>query len=260
MTREYVQTVICLSISMSLLTTVPGCREYPVCSADEDCVEYEQEAAHNTPVCIDEQCVQCRESTDCPGCALCGNNQCQALACCDDATCAQGQICESNQCLTGCRDDTGCQQPTPVCLSGQCVQCRDDAGCPGGSVCEDNVCVDRGECWNREFQTIYFDFDSTSIRQDQLPAMEHNLACLNEFPDEAVEIQGHTDERNSDAYNMALGERYADAVRDYLRDHGIPTFRMITSSFGESRPANSHHDESAWSQNRRAEIVWWVEK
>jgi len=70
-----------------------------------------------------------------------------------------------------------------------------------------------------------------------------------------VVIEGHCDERGSEEYNLALGERRADAVRRYMTDLGVPGGRMSTVSFGESRPAVQGHDESAWRYNRRADFV-----
>jgi peptidoglycan-associated lipoprotein len=78
---------------------------------------------------------------------------------------------------------------------------------------------------------------------------------MRENGDASVLIQGHCDERGTVEYNLALGEKRAKAARDYLVDLGISADRIRTISYGEERPANPGHDESAWSQNRRAEFV-----
>ncbi len=69
-----------------------------------------------------------------------------------------------------------------------------------------------------------------------------------------ITLEGHTDERGTEEYNLALGERRANAVMQYLVDLGVPTGRMITVSFGEGSPAVQGHDESAWRWNRRVEF------
>ena len=71
----------------------------------------------------------------------------------------------------------------------------------------------------------------------------------------SVVIEGNTDERGSEEYNLALGERRADTVKRYLVDLGVPSARLSTVSFGESRPAVQGHDESAWRYNRRVEFA-----
>ena len=70
-----------------------------------------------------------------------------------------------------------------------------------------------------------------------------------------IRIEGNCDERGSEEYNMALGQRRADAVRDYFINYGISSSRMTTVSYGEMRPATTGQNESAWAQNRRADIV-----
>jgi len=105
-----------------------------------------------------------------------------------------------------------------------------------------------------DLQTIYFDFDRSEIRGDQRDAMRANATKINGMSGN-VTIEGHADERGSEEYNLALGERRAEGVRRYLADLGVSSGRLSTVSFGESRPAVQGHDESAWRYNRRAEFV-----
>ena len=101
---------------------------------------------------------------------------------------------------------------------------------------------------------VYFDFDRYDIRPDARPTLRTNADAMTEAPD-AVTIQGYTDERGSEEYNLALGERRASSVKRYLVDLGIPSARLRTVSFGEANPAVLGHDESAWRYNRRAEFA-----
>lgn len=102
--------------------------------------------------------------------------------------------------------------------------------------------------------TIYFDFDKSDLRDDARAALDAKLPILSANPDLTIRISGHTDERGSDEYNMALGQRRAAAAKQYLVDHGIDAGRIATISYGEERPVAQGHDESAWSQNRRDEF------
>ena len=104
------------------------------------------------------------------------------------------------------------------------------------------------------FATIYFDFDKSDIRSDQRNAINRNAQLMSKYQTVRIRIEGHCDERGTEEYNMALGQRRADAIESYLIDYGISSSRIRTVSYGEMRPVDSGHNESAWSQNRRAEI------
>lgn len=103
--------------------------------------------------------------------------------------------------------------------------------------------------------TIYFDFDRFDIRPPADTALKTTAAWLLKNPAITIEIAGHCDERGTNEYNMALGERRANAARKYLTEQGIASTRMRTVSYGEERPVDSGHDETAWSKNRRAEFT-----
>ena len=105
------------------------------------------------------------------------------------------------------------------------------------------------------FQTVYFDYDRAEIRSDARPALRENADRLNAGTGGTVTVEGHCDERGSTEYNLALGERRANAVKRYLVDLGVPSARLRTVSFGEDRAAVQGHDESAWRYNRRADFV-----
>jgi peptidoglycan-associated lipoprotein len=104
-----------------------------------------------------------------------------------------------------------------------------------------------------EHGTVYFDFDSAVLRADTAATLKKNAATMRAAPDAIVTLEGHCDERGSEEYNLALGERRAEAVRTYLVDLGIPSSRLRVVSFGEAKPAVMGHDESAWKWNRRVE-------
>lgn len=102
---------------------------------------------------------------------------------------------------------------------------------------------------------VYFDYDMDEIRADQAATLDAKVPILNANADVRIRISGHTDERGSDEYNLALGQRRAASVRRYLAARGISEARMDVESFGEQRPAMQGSDESVWSRNRRAEFT-----
>lgn len=103
-------------------------------------------------------------------------------------------------------------------------------------------------------QVIHFDYDQSNLKDDARAALDAMVPILNANPDVTIRIAGHADERGSDEYNLALGQRRAATAKKYLTDHGVADARITTISYGEERPVAQGHDESAWSQNRRDEF------
>jgi peptidoglycan-associated lipoprotein len=104
-------------------------------------------------------------------------------------------------------------------------------------------------------ETVYFDYDEATIRQDAATSLQAKLPILREDASIRFRVEGHADERGSLEYNLALGQRRAQAVKDYLVGFGIDASRITVQSFGEDRPADPGSNESAWALNRRAEFV-----
>lgn len=105
-------------------------------------------------------------------------------------------------------------------------------------------------------RVIYFDYDSASVRAEDQPILDAHAEYLGKNPNISVRLEGHTDERGSREYNLALGERRALSIRQLLMLQGASADQFRVTSFGEERPAVDGSDESAWSQNRRVEIVY----
>jgi len=102
---------------------------------------------------------------------------------------------------------------------------------------------------------IFFDTDSYSLDAQSRATLDAQAAWLTRNAAVRVTIEGHADERGTREYNLALGDRRANSARDYLQSRGISAARMQTISWGKERPAVDGHDETAWSQNRRAVTV-----
>ena len=107
-------------------------------------------------------------------------------------------------------------------------------------------------------RTIYFEFDSSEIPESERGVIEAHARYLSEHSGALITLEGHADERGSREYNIALGERRAEAVRKLMTLLGSTDPQIRTISYGEERPAADGHDESAWGVNRRVEIVYRV--
>jgi len=103
-------------------------------------------------------------------------------------------------------------------------------------------------------QTVLFDFDSSSLRPDAMSTLKDNAEKIKAVPGVIVQVAGHCDERGTQEYNLALGERRALAVRNYLIQLGVSGDRLVTISYGKEFPAVQGNNEAAWAQNRRAEF------
>lgn len=102
---------------------------------------------------------------------------------------------------------------------------------------------------------IFFDFDQHTIRRDAQSILSANAAWINSRPGKTVVIEGHCDERGTQAYNLVLGDKRARSTKRYLEDLGIPASRLKTTSYGELRPFCKDRDETCYQQNRRAHFV-----
>ena len=119
----------------------------------------------------------------------------------------------------------------------------------GATVIEEVEVVEEVE-WTG-IAPVYFDFDKSDIRSDAVPTLRGAATTLNEAGFDVV-ISGNTDNRGSEEYNLALGERRAASVRRYLANLGVPMSQMTIVSYGELRPAAQGNTEAAWQLNRRA--------
>jgi peptidoglycan-associated lipoprotein len=102
---------------------------------------------------------------------------------------------------------------------------------------------------------VFFDLDRSEVRSDQREALEQNAGWLRKHAEVRIVIEGHCDERGTAQYNMALGERRAQTVTDYLVALGIQPSRIQVMSYGKERPFAHGHDDQAWAQNRRGHFM-----
>lgn len=107
----------------------------------------------------------------------------------------------------------------------------------------------------RFLQDAFFGYDESALSNDAQTALSSSATWLKQNPQYSILVEGHCDERGTEQYNLALGDRRANIVKQYLQTLGIDASRMRTVSYGEERPFDAGHDESSWATNRRAHLV-----
>lgn len=105
-------------------------------------------------------------------------------------------------------------------------------------------------------RSVYFDFDSFVVKNEYRPMLEAHAGYLKSKPNARVILQGNADERGSREYNLALGQKRAEAVRKDMAAMGVSDSQMEAISFGEEKPRNAGHDEAAYAENRRTDVVY----
>ena len=105
-------------------------------------------------------------------------------------------------------------------------------------------------------RSVYFDFDSYSVKDDYQSLLQAHAHYLTSHPPRHILIQGNTDERGTAEYNLALGQKRAQAVLQALEADGVPASQMEAVSLGKEKPMAQGHDEDSWAQNRRADIIY----
>ena len=241
--------------------------QYPECRTDQDCADHGQ-------VCSAGFCKECRDDADCashPDRPVCRQALCVPKAlCAKNEDCAAGQKCSPDgKCVAECAPETAGQDcgQGRKCVGGRCAaeeSCLADADCGDGRACVNNVCKAQGgvlqssasqKLGSCEVRAIYFGFDDATLGPDARKQLDEDFQCLSKSDFRRAVVSGHTDERGTTEYNLALGMRRADAVTKYLAGLGLEPKRLKAVSYGKERPADPGHDEAAWARNRRAEIT-----
>jgi peptidoglycan-associated lipoprotein len=205
--------------------------QYPECKLDTDCADHGQ-------VCIAGFCKECREDKDCASAH-------PDRPVCRDALCSLAPVVAP---------------PTPPPQD----ECLADADCGDGKACVDKKCKEQGGVLNSsasqklgdcEVNAVYFGFDDATLSPETRKELDADWECLQKSSYRRALLSGHTDERGTTEYNLALGERRAEAVKKYLTGLGADGRRLKAISYGKERAADAGHDEAAWARNRRVEIV-----
>jgi peptidoglycan-associated lipoprotein len=235
-----------------------GCGpKYPNCNDDGHCEDHGE-------YCVNNLCRQCADDSHCNAknaCMVCGSsNSCEmAAGCClSDLDCRGGACSKASpsdavgQCVSCLGEGPSKYCPSgQICRAGQCVpdvECTSGSECPPGKACVEGRCV--VAC---ALETAYFDFNEALLRRDARSALDSNVNCLAKRG-QSIAVEGNCDDRGTDEYNMALGERRARAAGKYLKKLGV-TVDLRTVSYGEERPVCTDSGESCWGRNRRVELI-----
>lgn len=162
---------------------------------------------------------------------------------------------------------TGSQQVAPQSSTDYTALVRDSNGAtasasarvtvtePPAPVTPQPTSEDLGQSFDTNVKDVFFDYDQSGLRADGEAALRQDADFLKAHPDLAIVVEGHCDERGSAEYNIALGDRRANAVRDYLVRLGVDGSRMKTVSYGKEKPFCAESTEECWQQNRRAHLA-----
>jgi peptidoglycan-associated lipoprotein len=239
-----------LVASLLLATSACGVK-YPDCETDKDC----QREGKAQEFCVARKCQQCRDNSHCGEGRECTNGKCNAIPgyCRDSSQCPAGTDCIYNRCRP-CQSDSECPAGT-ICEGGRCgrVQCTKDEDCPQDKDCQRGRCVGTQKLPPPEVgcrETVYFGFNLSSLTKDATSALSNFAACLKKTG-RGVDLVGHADPRGTTEYNMALSDRRAQSVRDYLRQAGIESTRLKPVPRGNLDATGT--DEASWARDRRVD-------
>jgi peptidoglycan-associated lipoprotein len=224
-----------------------GCGpNYPACDTDKECKPKE--------FCVARKCQQCRDTGDCTAGNECRNGKCGAISgfCSNRSQCAAGQECIANRCRP-CESDGECGVGLK-CMQGQCkkAQCSTDNDCPQDKDCQNGQCVGKPPAQKQcRLETIYFGFDQASLTTEATGTLNANADSLKKEP-RNVDVVGRADPRGTTEYNMALSDRRAQAVKEYLQRLGIESGKLSKVPRGALDATGN--DESGWAKDRRVDF------
>ena len=244
---------------------------YPHCRSNDDC-------AAKGEVCANGQCQECIDDGQCAHkyqgeVRSCQSGRCEPkLQCQSNADCAAlgaDLACRQNRCVPECTKDSDCQNGT--CKSNKCfATCQNDVECGGGRACVAGSCQAAQTTEATQItdacrpkragdtvatETVHFEFDQYELTAQARATLDRNFECLKQAKNLVLVLEGHCDERGTQEYNLALGERRASTVRTYLKYLGIDPDHMQTRSKGENEPLCRNNTEACHATNRRVELL-----
>ncbi len=245
-----------LPLVAGFLLTLAGCKpDYPACETDKDCVREGKPQEY----CVARKCQQCRDTNDCKAGQECSNGKCSAIPgyCTDKSQCAAGQECIANRCRA-CDSDSECPSGQK-CMAGQCkkAECSTDNDCPQDKECQNGTCIGKPPkppagpvC---ALSPVYFGFDQAALTGEANSTLNTNAECLKKAK-QSVDLVGRADPRGTTEYNMALSDRRAQAVKDYLQRVGIEAGRLTKVPRGALDASGT--EDGSWAKDRRVDFDW----
>lgn len=239
-----------------MLVILTGCPDkkpkYPLCEGDKDC----KGGQH----CVNKRCLECGDDSHCPQGETCQDGACVVMegACTSDEQCDPGQVCKDGRC-SACVADGDCGPGGTCKPDGTCERpkaCTVDDDCADDEDCIDGRCLkpwkgsgsDLPDC---QLPTIYFAFDDSGIKPEDRDLLSATAECVRKGGSRGVNLSGFADESGTEEYNIALSERRARTVADYLARLGIDPAQFYVIPKGEAEPTGRGADA-----DRRVEIQW----
>ena len=215
--------VLCLVglVAAGVLGLGAGCGPaYPNCGEDSEC--------HQGEYCVNGRCQLCRGDADCAAGQSCASGRCEAITgyCGTNAQCADGEECRENRCARIASTQQDLPTPPPP----------DET--PGASPCD--------------ISAVYFEFESNDLTGTTRDQLQTVARCMGERNYAHLHLTGNCDPRGTEEYNLALGDRRARAVRDFLRSLGIEPSKLSVSSNGEEYSRGE--DETSWARDRNVAL------
>lgn len=239
---------LCLGVFLLFSACSKNEVKTPACKSDNEC--------KFGKVCVENRCVECRADAQCEQGQRCVAHACVAAECTSDAQCSDGKVCQAGVCKA-CGADSECG-PGGTCQAGACKpgkvcgkdeECADDEDCLGG-FCRKSTAntSSAGDC---ELVTIFFSFDDATILPSERDRLDRNAACIEKSKGKVVRLLGHSDSAGTEEYNIALSERRAQAVADYLARLGVDPAQLLSVPMGETSLLGDGDDK-----DRRVEFAW----
>jgi len=249
-----VAAVLAAALAVVLGGALAGCGDPPKkagsCKADKDCKPGQ--------VCFNNTCVECTEDAQCPKGKRCSANACIAAAeCTKDDQCPAGKVCQAGKCKA-CAADSECGAGGS-CEAGACKRaskCAKDEDCADDEDCVNGFCKKGATAGNPgdatcSLATVYFGYDEAGIQQSERDRLDANAQCIEKTKNKQVLLLGHTDTSGTEEYNIALSERRAQSVADFMARLGSDPARLQVVPKGETEPTGLGDDK-----DRRCEFQW----
>lgn len=246
-------SILLVLAALLLLATAACSPKYPKCEKDSHCAEQGE-------VCVEGTCQQCRDDSTCSTGQMCQGGRCVAKPeCAKNTDCAGNKICRSGKCQLECSGADDCGAGLK-CMDNRCVDqmaCNGITDCGAGMQCVEGRCAEAtssamtARC---DYPTVQFPFNESTLSSSVRDGLQTVIDCLKSKGGTII-IEGHCDERGTEEFNLALGDRRARAVQSYLERLGVPSSKLRVVSKGEAEPLVNRSTESAWQENRRAEFI-----
>jgi peptidoglycan-associated lipoprotein len=249
MTRALLIATAALLFGFAMTASCGDKPKAPGCKGDKDC--------KNGQVCGDNKCVECNDDSQCKKGARCSAHACIAAPqCTKDEQCPSGEVCQAGKCKA-CSSDNECG-PGGSCKAGSCTKgkkCSADKDCADDEDCTNGFCQKQNHNGNQSglctLPTVYFGYDDSGIQASERDRLDAGAQCIEKTKGRQVLLFGHTDSSGTEEYNIALSERRAQAVADYLSRLGTDPARMNVVPKGETEPTGQGDDK-----DRRVEMQW----